>query len=403
MSVQHHHHHHHHHGSQDRSPERAPLPEVGTRILFFADAASVHTRRWVAAVVDRGAEAIVITRQPAEVPGAKEVIAVAPGNDKLTWFKALPEVRRVAREVAQRFQPTLVHGHYVTSYGLWAAMCGLKLPTVLTAWGSDILVTPRESRLMRLVVAWSLRHADLITADSFDMIDEIARYHPQAPCHQILWGADTDVFTPALVDVDVPAEPKHFDIVSLRSWEPNYNIDTIVAGFAQFAAQRPQAGARLHLLGGGSLSDALRAQVAQLGLQDQVQFHGRVNDVQMVRAIQQSRVSVSVPTSDATSVSVLESMACGLPVLASDLPANRQWVDEQGGWIVPVRDAQALTQALLLAHDHPEQSAQMGLHNRERIERDASRRGQMDAMWRLYQKLLHPTVPRLQRKRAVTG
>lgn len=377
----------------------ATLPDVGTRILFFADAASVHTRRWVAAVVERGAEAIVITRQPAEVPGATEVIAIAPGSDKLTWFKALPEVRRVAREVAQRFQPTLVHGHYVTSYGLWAAMCGLKLPTVLTAWGSDILVTPRDSRLMRLVVAWSLRHADLITADSMDMIDEIARYHPQAPCHQILWGADTDVFTPS----DTAAEPQHFDIVSLRSWEPNYNIDTIVEGFAQFAAQRPQAHARLHLLGGGSLSDALHAQVAELGLQDQVRFHGRVNDVQMVQAIQQSRVSVSVPTSDATSVSVLESMACGLPVLASDLPANRQWVDEQGGWVVPVRDAQALTQALLLAHDHPEQSARMGLHNRERIERDASRRGQMDAMWRLYQRLLHPTVPRQQRKRAVTG
>ena len=376
-----------------------PHPEVGTRILFFADASSVHTRRWVAAVVERGAQAIVITRQPAEVPGATEVIAIAPGSDKLTWFKALPEVRRVAREVAARFQPTLVHGHYVTSYGLWAAVCGLKLPTVLTAWGSDILVTPRDSRLMRLVVAWSLRHADLITADSMDMIDEIARYHPQAPCHQILWGADTDVFMP----MDAASAPGHFDIVSLRSWEPNYNIDTIVAGFARFVAQRPQAQARLHLLGGGSLSEALHAQVAELGLQDQVQFHGRVNDVQMVRAIQQSRVSVSVPTSDATSVSVLESMACGLPVLASDLPANRQWVDEQGGWVVPVRDAEALSQALLLAHDHPVQSAQMGLHNRERIERDASRRGQMDAMWRLYQRLLHPTVPRQQRKRAVTG
>ena len=74
----------------------ATLPDVGTRILFFADAASVHTRRWVAAVVERGAEAIVITRQPAEVPGATEVIAIAPGSDKLTWFKALPEVRRVA-------------------------------------------------------------------------------------------------------------------------------------------------------------------------------------------------------------------------------------------------------------------------------------------------------------------
>ena len=373
--------------------------DVGTRILFFADAASVHTRRWVAAVADRGGEAVVFTRQPGEVPGAQEVICIAPGADKLSWFQALPEVRRVAREVAARFQPTLVHGHYVTSYGMWAAACGLTCPKVLTAWGSDILVTPRESRLMRLVVAWSLRRADLITADSMDMIDEIARYHPQAPCHQILWGADTDLFTPVAAERRAPG----FDVVSLRSWEPNYNIDVIVEAFADFVQQRPQADARLHLLGGGSLQDALEQQVKQLGLVDVVRFHGRVNDRAMVEAIQRSSVSVSVPTSDATSVSVLESMACGLPIVASDLPANRQWVDERGGCIVPVRDAQALSQALQQLHDHPQQAARMGPHNRDRIERDASRRGQMDAMWRLYQKLLHPCVPRIQRKRSVSG
>lgn len=367
--------------------------DAPARILFFADADSVHTRRWVAAAVERGAEAIVITRQPAEVPGAREVIAIAPGNDKLSWFKALPQVRRVAREVAKRFKPTLVHGHYVTSYGLWAAMCGLKLPTVLTAWGSDILVTPRESRLMRAVVGWSLRHADLITADSMDMLDEIARYHPSAPCHQILWGADTDKF--------VPGDPgEDFDVISLRSWEPNYNIDLILEAFSRFLMLRPHSHARLHLLGGGAMQATLEARVQELRLLQQVRFHGRVGDVEMVNAIQRSRVSVSVPTSDATSVSVLESMACGLPIIATDLPANRQWIDDRGGWIVPVRDVDAVTQALVTAYDHPAQAAQMGLHNRERIERDASRRGQMDAMWRLYQKLLHPTVPRMQRPRA---
>lgn len=367
--------------------------DAPARILFFADADSVHTRRWVAAAVERGAEAIVITRRPAEVPGAREVIAIAPGNDKLSWFKALPQVRRVSREVAKRFKPTLVHGHYVTSYGLWAAMCGLKLPTVLTAWGSDILVTPRESRLMRAVVGWSLRHADLITADSMDMLDEIARYHPAAPCHQILWGADTDKF--------VPGDPgEDFDVISLRSWEPNYNIDLILEAFSRFLMLRPHSHARLHLLGGGAMQATLEARVQELRLLQQVRFHGRVGDVEMVNAIQRSRVSVSVPTSDATSVSVLESMACGLPIIATDLPANRQWIDERGGWIVPVRDVDAVTQALVTAYDHPAQAAQMGLHNRERIERDASRRGQMDAMWRLYQKLLHPTVPRMQRPRA---
>ncbi|TAK92832.1 MAG: glycosyltransferase [Aquabacterium sp.] len=367
--------------------------DAAVRILFFADASSVHTRRWVAAAVERGAEAIVITRQPAEVPGAREVIAIAPGNDKLTWFKALLKVRQVAREVAKRFKPTLVHGHYVTSYGLWAAMCGLKVPTVLTAWGSDILVTPRRSRLMRAVVGWSLRHADLITADSMDMLDEIARYHPSAPCHQILWGADTDKF--------VPGNPgEDFDVISLRTWEANYNIDLILEAFSRFLTLRPQSHARLHLLGGGPMQSALEARVQELRLLQQVRFHGRVGDVEMVNAIQRSKVSVSVPTSDATSVSVLESMACGLPIIASDLPANRQWIDDKGGWIVPVRDVDAVTQALVTAYDHPMQAAQMGLYNRERIERDASRRGQMDAMWRLYQKLLHPAVPRIKRHRA---
>ena len=367
--------------------------DAAVRILFFADASSVHTRRWVAAAVERGAEAIVITRQPAEVPGAREVIAIAPGNDKLTWFKALFKVRQVSREVAKRFKPTLVHGHYVTSYGLWAAMCGLKVPKVLTAWGSDILVTPRQSRLMRAVVGWSLRHADLITADSMDMLDEIARYHPSAPCHQILWGADTDKF--------VPGDPgEDFDVISLRTWEANYNIDLILEAFSRFLMLRPQSHARLHLLGGGPMQSALEARVQELRLLQQVRFHGRVGDVEMVHAIQRSKVSVSVPTSDATSVSVLESMACGLPIIASDLPANRQWIDSNGGWIVPVRDVDAVTQALVTAYDHPMQAAQMGLHNRERIERDASRRGQMDAMWRLYQKLLHPTVPRIKRHRA---
>ncbi|MDE2402493.1 MAG: glycosyltransferase family 4 protein [Burkholderiales bacterium] len=364
--------------SQATSPNRPPV-----RILFFADASSVHTRRWVASVVERGAEVVVITRSPAEVPGARQVIAIRPGLDKASWFKALPEVRRVARQLRQRFQPTLVHGHYVTSYGLWAAACGLTCPKVLTAWGSDILVTPKQSRFMRWVVAWSLRRADLITADSMDMVEEIARYHPKAACHQILWGADTDKFTPA-----VPAPD--FEVVSLRSWEPNYNIDLIIEAFSRFLTLRPHSQALLHLLGGGPMEAALQERVTALRLLQQVRFHGRVGDQAMVQAIQRSRVSVSVPSSDATSVSVLESMACGLAIIASDLPANRQWISERGGWLVPVRDADAVTHALVTAYDHPEQVAQMGVYNRDLIEREASRRGQMDAMWRLYEKLLQP-------------
>jgi glycosyltransferase involved in cell wall biosynthesis len=235
------------------------------------------------------------------------------------------------------------------------------------------------------VVGWTLRRADLITADSLDMVEEISSYHPSASVQQILWGADTDKFVPGHPATD-------FEVISLRSWEPNYNIDLIIEAFARFVSMRPHSHALLHLLGGGSMESILQERVASLRLLQQVRFHGRVGDQAMVDAIGRCRASVSVPTSDATSVSVLESMACGLPVIASDLPANRQWIDQRGGIIVPVRDIDALTNALVTIHDQPAQAQAQGSFNRARVVKEGSRRGQMDRMWQLYEQMLRPNV-----------
>lgn len=357
------------------------MTPAGQRLLFFADASSVHTRRWVAEMAARGHECHVVTRLMGEVPGAAQVLALKPGHDRAGWFTELPKVRRIAANLA----PDWVHGHYVTSYGFWAAACAWphhSVPVALTAWGSDILLTPKQSLLMRGLVAWTLRRADLITADAQDVLDEMGRYGASAPRHLILWGADTQHFHPAA------QEPEGFHVLSLRSWEPNYNIDVILQGFAGLLRARPQAAqsgqARLYLLGGGPMEAILRQQVISLGLGERVVFVGRVGDGDMIAAMHRARVSVSIPSSDATSVSVLESMACGLPVIASDLPANRAWVGAQGGALVEARDPQALARALTALYDDTALARKLGQANRERVLRDASRTAQMDAMSALY-------------------
>ena len=352
------------------------------RILFFADAQSIHTQRWVHECAARGFDCVVATRRPGEVPGAREVIPVRPGGDGAGWLLAIPEVRRIARRVA----PQWVHGHYVTSYGLWAAASGLGpgVPVVLTAWGSDLLVTPHEpgwhGAAMAALVGWSLRRAQLVTADSQDMLAEVRRYGVSARCEEVLWGADTERFRPG-----TPAAG--FEVASLRAWEPNYNIDTLLRAWARLRAERPDATATLHLLGGGPDAAALQALAAELGLGDSVRFTGRVDDAAMVATLQRCRVSVSVPSSDATSVSLLESMACGLPVVASDLPANRQWVEPASGLLVPPRDADALAVALQGLLDEPERALALGRRNRELALQRASRRLQMDRMAVLYDAL----------------
>lgn len=345
-------------------------------ILFCADAQSVHTQRWVAAMVQRGWRCTVLSRQFQRIEGA-EVHALHTPDGNWPWFSALPTVRRLAARLA----PDLVHGHYITSYGLWAAACGRR-PLVLTGWGSDILVSPRRSRAVRWLTGWILRRADLITADSQDMLDEIARYRPRAPLHQVYWGADTEKFRP------YPSTDPVFRIVSLRAWEPNYNIDVILDATARLRAAEPGAAIELHLLGGGSLEPRLRSTAQALGLADVVHFHGRVDEDRLAQLVNRAHVSVSIPTSDATSVALLESMAAGLPVIVSDLPANRQWVDAQGGWLLAPRDPVVLAEALrALLHD-PARALEMGRRNRARVDPEAARRTQMDRMDALYRGLL---------------
>ncbi|MEP7282540.1 MAG: glycosyltransferase [Rubrivivax sp.] len=362
--------------------------DAAERLLICADASSVHTRRWVQAMADRGFDCHVLTRRFATLPGARDVVTLRAGGDAAGWFTALPALRAHAR----RLRPRWVHGHYLTSYGLWAAAAAraAAAPLVLTAWGSDVLVTPRapglRGRLMRTLVGRTLRRAALVTADSHDALDAIADYGGPARRELVLWGADVAFFRPG-----TPAPG--FEIASLRAWEPNYRIDVVLRAVAGLRATRPDAALRLHLLGGGPQASALQALAASLNLDGVACFTGRVDDDGLRAVLQRCRVSVSVPASDATSVSVLESMACGLPVVASDLPANRAWIDA-AELIVAGDDPNALvaglTAALIRLHDDPQGASAIGHHNRVRVEHDASRATEMDRMAALYRSLPPP-------------
>ena len=348
-------------------------------LCLLGDATSPHVQRWAREMRRRGWRVSLVTARPAPLEGV-EVRQIRPIRRSADWLLRVQETRRHVAELS----PDILHAHYVTSYGYLAARCGRR-PLVMTAWGSDLLVTPRRNPWLRWLTGWALRRADLITGDSASLVDAARGYGPACPVEEIHWGVDLQRFQP------VPWHHKPgLQLVSLRAWEPNYNIDTIVEAFALLRSRRPaNAPLRLHLLGGGSLEPALRAQIQRGGLQGSVLLHGRLDDAGMARILGESRVSISVPSSDATSVAVLESMACGLPVVASRLQANAHWLSPQ--WLVEPRDAEALAAQLeqLLANDDLAQAA--GQQNAARIARDGDRAVQMDRMHALYQQLLAAT------------
>lgn len=348
---------------------------MATHLCLLGDATSPHVQRWAREMLQRDYKVSLVTARPASIDGVT-VRAIRPVQRSLDWLFRVQETRRHVAELA----PDLLHAHYVTSYGYLAARCG-QHPLVMTAWGSDLLVTPHKNAWMRWLTGWTLRQADLITGDSASLMSAVADFRPPGAAEEIHWGVELQRFHPT------PWSHKQgSQLVSLRAWEPNYNIDTIIEAFAQVQARRPDAHLQLHLLGGGSLEGALRQQVRAAQLEDRVLFHGRLDDAGMTRVLAQSKVSISVPTSDATSVALLESMACGLAVVASNLQANQHWIDPQ--WLVTARDATALAARLEALLSNDPIAEQAGLQNATRIARDGDRAVQMNRMHALYQQLL---------------
>ena len=348
---------------------------MAPHLCLLGDANSPHTRRWALEMRARGWRVSLVTARPEPLDGVEQRI-LPPVRRQADWLLRAGAARRHVRELA----PDIVHAHYLTSYGYLAARCNHH-PLVMTAWGSDLLVTPHRRPWMHWLTGWILRRADLITGDSASLIEAARQYRPHAPVHEIHWGVDRARFAPA------PWEGKEgVQIVSLRAWEPNYQIGTLVEAFALLRKQLPGTPLALHLLGGGSLEQALRAQVQALGLAQSVDFHGRLDDAGMAAVLARCKISVTGPASDATSVAMLESMACGLAVVASDLDANRQWIAP--GLLVPAGDAPALAEVLQRLAQDDAHAHQAGERNAERIALDGDRKAQMDHMDRLYRELL---------------
>ena len=297
------------------------------RYVLIGDGDSPHLLKWARALgATPGIELWAASSRgfapgfDAVVPAARRLALntqpnAAGGN--LAVLRHLPRLARWLRGV----DATWLHAHYLTSHGslAWLAqtLLGVRGRLIGSAWGSDILVTPQKNLLMRWLTSRVLSHCALTTSDSQVMAERMRG----------LGAREVMVFPfglEALPEACAQKLPQLF--FSNRGLEPLYAPERVITLFAQIS--KSWLDARLVVANSGSRLSDLQAQVAELGLAQQVQFVGLLDAPSQALFYAQAQWYISLPSSDSVAVSVLEAMAHGCIPLLSDLPANRELVQD---------------------------------------------------------------------------
>ena len=103
---------------------------------------------------------------------------------------------------------------------------------------------------------------------------------------------------------------------------------------------------------------------------DQVHLPGQVPQAKLPDFYRAADLYISTSHSDGTSISLLEALASGLPVLLSDIPGNKEWVRQPGevGWLFRDGDVDSLTNGILQAVENWAQLPMMGRAARQLAE-----------------------------------
>jgi glycosyltransferase involved in cell wall biosynthesis len=355
------------------------------KICFLSDAQSVHTARWARHFQDRGDEVTVVSFDPGEIEGVRVVVLPPLASCRpLNIILQLGRIRRLVRML----QPDILHAHYVTSYGLAGALCR-QSPFIATAWGTDVLISPEESMIYRQLVRFVLRRADLITAMAPHMTEHLVQrgYALREKILTLPFGVDTKRFNPAQrTRMHTDLEPT---VVSTRHLSAAMDVDTLIRAIPRVLEARPTVGVRFLIANDGPQRRALEALAARLGVSSFLSFIGTVGHEAMPAFLGSADLFVSTSPSDGNNISLNEAMACGAFPIASDIPANRNWLhDGENGLLYPCRDEKALADALVRALKRPEWRTAVMPENWEIIRTRASWIRSMERMERHYKAFL---------------
>lgn len=248
----------------------------------------------------------------------------------------------------EAFKPDLVLAYWVypDGHGALLSAQALGVPCVVGALGSDIHV---RAGLNNTMTRRTIKGVDaLLTVSEAMRQTAITDFGAQpGKVHTIVNGFNTSVFYPrpqAAMREKLGIGADEQLVIYVGRFVEAKGMRELITAFQRLGQANPRLS--LALVGDGVMKDELLALIKSAGLEKRVYFPGGLSPEQVAEWISASDVLTLPSWSEGYPNVVVESVACGRPVVATDVGGTREILRDGNGVLVPPRDVDALCRGL---------------------------------------------------------
>lgn len=331
------------------------------KLTYIANAQSIHTIKWVNFFVQTGYSVTIISNTQAQIKGAHvKYIALRSAQQNQSYISRYLNLitdARIIRSAILKSKPAIVHIHYLLAH--WSYYLALRSthPLLISIWGSDIVHDNRSSTWSeRWIRKRLLQKADVLMATTQFLANK-ARAYTNRKFTIIPFGVDTKIFFPA------SQTKQGITIGFFKSLKSKYGIEYLLNAFSIVLKSVPKT--QLHIAGYGTEQETanLKLLIKKNKLNQNVTYLGFLTNQQVAHEMRKCDIIAmpSIYESEVFGVTAIEASATGLPVVASDIGGIPESVQHnKTGFLVPPKNPQKLSEALLRLMDNPVLRKTMG-------------------------------------------
>ena len=356
------------------------------KFIYVGAGSSIHNVRWLNSLAADDMEIKFITlHEPNEKLDERISTIKLPNFRPFKYLLLLTFISIYCRI----FHFDICHAHYVSGYG-GSCIFVPKNKLILSVWGSDVYDFPKRSWLHFHFIKFVLSRSSLICSTSKVMKSFVVnKFNIKVPVRVVPFGVDTNHFKPK------PLVKKRkedvFRIGTVKTLEYKYGIDTLIRAFGEFLksveTENPSNAIQLDIVGDGSQLDYLEKLTDNLGLSENVKFHGKKDYEEIPNFLNSLNIFSALSRLDSESfgVAVVEASSCGLPVVVSDVGGLPEVViNSKTGFIVDKDDLTEISNYFLKLYRDKNLRTKLGCFGRINVKENYDWKQNVNHMRKIY-------------------